>query len=361
MQKTEIQPFFSIGVTTYDRINLLRICIDSILSQSFRDFEIIIGNDYVGTPITPETLGISDGRIRYLNHERNLGEFDNMNRILDASSGAYFTWLADDDLFSHGYLQKAHDCILKYERPKCLFSSYEMIYGSDAKLSESVERCDGKFTLYDGKTFLRKYLSGEINLISVMGFFERNYLISAGGLQDISEHKSKRGYYGEYMLIINAGLLEKVPYSHAPMIYYRIHQGSWSASNNDVEIRKKAGLNLIRRSIAVLSSEKLQEDFEANLKDIFRLCLDKIGDSCIRSGKLSPFKIFGELYSIRCYDTMKDNGLHGVIRKCYYKAMIISLIHMSVPFFKEIVKKVTPYFMIEIYRNFKKGGRNVVA
>lgn len=52
-------PFFSFGVTTYNRKDLLKECINSILSQSFDDFEVIISNDYVEEKIELSELDIS--------------------------------------------------------------------------------------------------------------------------------------------------------------------------------------------------------------------------------------------------------------------------------------------------------------
>ena len=49
-------------------------CIDSVLSQSFSDFEVIVGNDYPLLRISHELLGISDPRARFLNYAENLGE-----------------------------------------------------------------------------------------------------------------------------------------------------------------------------------------------------------------------------------------------------------------------------------------------
>ena len=40
-------PFFSIGVTTYNRKELLKQTLISIINQTFTDFEVIVGNDYI--------------------------------------------------------------------------------------------------------------------------------------------------------------------------------------------------------------------------------------------------------------------------------------------------------------------------
>lgn len=53
-------PFFSIGITTYNRPDLLKQTLDSISAQTFADFEAIVGNDYAEEPLSAELLGITD-------------------------------------------------------------------------------------------------------------------------------------------------------------------------------------------------------------------------------------------------------------------------------------------------------------
>lgn len=84
-------PFFSIGVTTYNRRELLKQVLDILIKQTFSDFEVIVGNDYPQEILTAELLGIYDPRIRFVNHPKNLGEVGNMNALLEVSRGRYFT------------------------------------------------------------------------------------------------------------------------------------------------------------------------------------------------------------------------------------------------------------------------------
>jgi len=62
------QPFFSLGVTTYNRKTMLLEYLSSILGQTFSDFELIVGNDYIKENISTELVGVHDPRIRFVNH-----------------------------------------------------------------------------------------------------------------------------------------------------------------------------------------------------------------------------------------------------------------------------------------------------
>ena len=107
-----MNPFFSFGVVTYDRKELLKECVDSILAQSFEDFEVIISNDYIEDKIDLSELGIDDSRVRVINQAVNLGPWQNHNFTFEESCGKYFSWLSDDDLISPDYLETMYKSII---------------------------------------------------------------------------------------------------------------------------------------------------------------------------------------------------------------------------------------------------------
>ena len=66
-------PPITVGVMTYDRIEFLKETIRSVLSQTFTDFELIIGNDCPSVPVDFKVLGIrKDSRVKIINHLENL-------------------------------------------------------------------------------------------------------------------------------------------------------------------------------------------------------------------------------------------------------------------------------------------------
>src|SRR5262245_57216615 len=96
---TEV-PRVSIGLPVYNGAKYLAEAIDSLLEQTFSDFELII-SDNGSTDATPaicEEYAAKDGRIRFLRQEINRGLAWNWNCVLEESRGAYFKWAACDDL-----------------------------------------------------------------------------------------------------------------------------------------------------------------------------------------------------------------------------------------------------------------------
>lgn len=98
----------SIGMPVYNGARYLSAALDSLLKQTFSDFELII-SDNASTDTTARICreyAARDRRIRYFRNDRNIGAAPNMNRVLELSAGEYFKWAAHDDLHAPGYLEK---------------------------------------------------------------------------------------------------------------------------------------------------------------------------------------------------------------------------------------------------------------
>ncbi|MBN1414609.1 MAG: glycosyltransferase family 2 protein [Bacteroidales bacterium] len=90
-------PKISVIITAYNRAHVLKRAIDSVLNQSFKDFEIIIVDDGSSdnTPVLIQEY--TDTRIRYCKHEINKGVCAAKNTGLNYINGEWFTFLDSDD------------------------------------------------------------------------------------------------------------------------------------------------------------------------------------------------------------------------------------------------------------------------
>lgn len=101
-------PKVSIGLPVYNGEKYLPQAIESVLAQTYRDFELII-SDNASTDRTQEiceAYAAQDERIRYYRSEKNLGAAPNFNRVFELARGDYFQWLAADDLLEPALLEK---------------------------------------------------------------------------------------------------------------------------------------------------------------------------------------------------------------------------------------------------------------
>ncbi len=95
-------PTTSVCVPTFSRPHLLRETLESVLAQTQPDFEVVVGdNGSLGKAVIEE---LHDPRLRYLQHDRNLGMAGNWNAILDYARGEYLGLLMDDDRWHPEFL-----------------------------------------------------------------------------------------------------------------------------------------------------------------------------------------------------------------------------------------------------------------
>lgn len=104
------RPFFSIVVPAFNYANYLPKAIDSVLSQSLQDFEILISDD-CSTDNTEEVIQDrygNDPRISYWKNEQNLGSQKNVNLCYQKAKGVFVNYLQADDYYTEDtYLQTA--------------------------------------------------------------------------------------------------------------------------------------------------------------------------------------------------------------------------------------------------------------
>jgi glycosyltransferase involved in cell wall biosynthesis len=284
------QPFVTIGVTTYYRHDLLRQTLNSILAQTFGDFEVIVGNDYTEEMLTGEMLGITDPRIRIVNHPRNLREVGNMNALLGMATGRYFTWLFDDDLYEPNFLQTAHDCLAETEFPPAFFSSFRMMQENEQFQPREIHH--RTLSVLTGREFLGRYSARRPEVVSTCGLFDTAVLRNVvGGVEELCA--SAIGVYCEYLFLVRCGLLEKIVYVDAPFVLFRIHVDSWSESPSELGKYVEAGKELVRKSAEVLRHPTLAADFNANL---LMICEQHLITIAHRSAKIEVArKKFGVL------------------------------------------------------------------
>jgi len=99
-------PKVSIGLPVYNGENYLREALDSLLSQTYTDFELII-SDNASTDATQsicEDYASKDMRIHYHRCAANIGAAANYNRVFELARGEYFKWAAHDDVCSPEFL-----------------------------------------------------------------------------------------------------------------------------------------------------------------------------------------------------------------------------------------------------------------
>lgn len=157
-----LEPRMSIGIPVYNGEKYLSEAIESILNQTYDDFELIISDNAStdGTQEICEEYASHDNRIIYNRLQKNLGAAKNYNVLLDYACGEYFKWAAHDDYLAPEFLERCVEAldseesvVLAYPRT-ALVDHKEKIFGKYADdlnlISPSPHRRFEKFLMNPG-------------------------------------------------------------------------------------------------------------------------------------------------------------------------------------------------------------------
>ena len=154
-------PEISVIIPVYKAENYLCHCIDSILGQSFVDFELILVDDGSpdGSGAICDEYAKKDDRIRVI-HQKNRGVSSARNAGLDAARGNWVTFIDSDDYVKKEFLEHLYECeydliIGGYEQSenlegttkKVYFASYE-IHEMDRENMQALLESNGKQWIY---------------------------------------------------------------------------------------------------------------------------------------------------------------------------------------------------------------------
>lgn len=148
------QPRVSLGLPVYNGENYLAEALDSLLNQTFTDFELIIC-DNASTDRT-ETIcrhySESDKRICYHQNQVNVGAAGNFNKAFKLAKGEYFKWASHDDLCDKTFLAECvatldenQDAVLAYPKAQIIDNKSELQEIYKVKLPTDDDRVSRRY------------------------------------------------------------------------------------------------------------------------------------------------------------------------------------------------------------------------
>jgi len=233
-------PLISICIPTYNGQAFLSTCLDSAISQSYKNIEIIIVDDCS----TDKTYDIAkdyaakDSRIKVFKNEKNLGLVGNWNRCIELSAGEWIKFLFQDDYFSSDCIEVMVNSIS--ENDKIITSTRQLV------LDKSLDEATKNYSVNQTITFER------LGIVTNVPVFITPEKISSFAVQNICMN-----FIGEPTVIMfkkevvkefgnfNPDLIQicdleyflriatkyGVKYIPKPITYFRVHKGSTGASN----------------------------------------------------------------------------------------------------------------------------------
>ena len=174
-----VHPLVTIAIPTYNRAYVhLKDALASALKQTYQNIEIIV-SDNCSTDGTEIFMGgLSDRRIRYYRHDKNIGPNNNFNFCLEQAKGAYFLLLPDDDLIDEDFVESCMRCADYSTELGVIRTGTRVIDSRGTVLRESQNRVAGLST----EQFFRAWFAGKTSSYICSTLFNTKRLKEIGGL-----------------------------------------------------------------------------------------------------------------------------------------------------------------------------------
>ncbi len=261
-------PVVSVLMSVYNGQKFLDEAVQSVLNQSFTDFEFLIVDD--GS--TDTTINIlekySDPRIKIIKNETNLGLIASLNKLIKASNGKYLARLDSDDIAHPERFKlqvEAMECdknlVLLGSNCRFINEDSHVIYGGRTHFSEEFDYPD-KFVRW-----LLFFPENPFVHSSVM--IRRETLVNSGLL-----YSPDARHVEDFDLWTKLCFFGKMKILRQPLVDFRLVSNSITSKNNDWQIQKtkEIVMNFRRKFLGQLSEDSLKEQtFEASIIELKKL------------------------------------------------------------------------------------------
>lgn len=215
----------SIVMPTYNRINFLKQALDSVINQSYSDWELIIIDDG-STDGTGDFIkkNYHDRRIKYY-YQKNRGEYPATNKAIKLAKGKYITWLHSDDFWPMNSLEDRINFFQK--NPDCDFIHADIIKVN--KIGKQTEKLIGS-DLSSKKileNYCKKYYHTMIAGDPVKYVHHTSFLIKKDFFKKVGYLNEKLFHAGDFDWFLRAlDCAKKIKHLPKVVYFYRTHPGT---------------------------------------------------------------------------------------------------------------------------------------
>lgn len=231
IKKFRYKPKFSIIIPTYNVSNkLLSECLDSVLNQSYTNFEICIADDNSTLKETKDTLKKyeKNGKIKITYRKKNGHISEASNSALKLATGDYIALLDDDDVLDKNAL---YYMVEKLNEDKNL----DLIYSDEDKLDFEGKRC---FPHFKPDFSLDTFLSSN--------YFCHFTIIRKSIIDEIKGFRSEYNGAQDYDLFLRVvEKTKKIGHVSKILYHWRMTKGSTSSSGDNKNYAYIAGMNAL--------------------------------------------------------------------------------------------------------------------
>lgn len=243
------KPIISVTIATYNRAHLLPRAVNSVLNQTYQNFELIIVDD-CSTDNTKEVVrSFTDKRIIYHKNKKNKGILAVKNTGWDLTHGIYNCGLGDDDELLPNALETVVTKFNELSAKGVKFLWFDCINAETGKLSGSGLGKEGYITYGD-------FLSGKV----------RGDYWQALDMDFLGQNRFDERWWGGGGILWLRLLRKSKAYYVPEVLYkaYREHGGERMSRDRSILIKRFTGIYLLEKTFLEENGEELKRLWPRN-------------------------------------------------------------------------------------------------
>ena len=308
------QPLVSIVIPVYNGSNYMREAIDSALSQTYKNIEIIVINDGSNDGGATDEIARSYGdKIRYFS-KQNGGDSSALNLGIEKMSGDYFSWLSHDDVYE----------IDKVEKQVLALNNYTL---------------DGRTLVYCRASIINEF-SQQVNGQIIKSHFKSNQIYNSS---DVLMQLLKKDTFNGCCLLIpkevffECGMFdESLRFCQDAVMWYKIFMKKYSLfCIDDMLVKSRVHPRQLTQTGQALFKKECNEISEILTPSFYELSSEehnflreyllsdaryfyfKTAKKIISFGKEK--KIISNFVALKAYMVCAYGVIRPIIRKAYYR------------------------------------------
>lgn len=306
-------PKVSVLMPVYNSEKFLREAIESILNQTYKDFEFLIINDGSTDSSEDIILSYSDSRIRLIRNERNIGLSQSLNKGLELAKGKYIARMDSDDIALPHRLEKQITFLNSYPEVGILGTDYILIDTKNRNLGINKGPINDLQIRWE--CLLRNPFAHTTVLIRSDSLLKNglSYSVSSQATED----------YDLWTRVLK--------YTHGanlsePLMRYRVHSDSVSNKYREIQLKN-------HNIIAFRSIREQLPEFNITPEQVGQLCRLFAGGSKSVVDLDKKRVILAEVYLNMFKAFMDHNSLKANLKELQHReALKIALVALNKPF-----------------------------
>jgi glycosyltransferase involved in cell wall biosynthesis len=209
-------PLVSVCIPTFNRGHLLQQALESAVTQTLRNLEILVVDDCSDENITSIVHGINDARVRYYRNPENLGMVANFSRCAKLARGRFVSILHTDDYYESEILERESQFLATHSSVSMVYTAYYLAHELSGQTK--VVRPYPQDRIFVGTTHVEDLMrkGNHVAFSSVM--------VRKSCYERVGEFQTSLPYTSDLEMWLRLSLRYPVGYLAIPLVTWRLHR-----------------------------------------------------------------------------------------------------------------------------------------